>query len=81
MAFEGAPFKLSQEYIDLMGGTESEHFKSFKSLFKQGFLVLRKYTDNFELLLKIMYCGTFFLFSFLSFSFLFLFFSFFPFDK
>jgi phosphatidylinositol 4-kinase len=36
MAFEQAPFKLTQEYIDLMGGFESDTFALFKSLLASG---------------------------------------------
>jgi len=57
VGFEGAPFKLSQEYLDLMGGVDSEAYAYFKSLFLRGFLSLRKYAENFELLLRIMFIG------------------------
>ena len=61
VGFEVAPFKLSQEYLDLMGGVDSTSFAYFKSLYLRGFLALRKYAENFELLLKIMFIGGLFL--------------------
>jgi len=32
MGFESAPFKLTQEYVDLMDGIDSDKFENFKSL-------------------------------------------------
>lgn len=40
-SFERAPFKLTQEYIDVMGGIHSECFVEFKRLFVAGFLAAR----------------------------------------
>ncbi|KAK9717510.1 Phosphatidylinositol 4-kinase pik1alpha (PI4-kinase)(PtdIns-4-kinase) [Basidiobolus ranarum] len=54
VGFEMAPFKLTQEYLDVLGGVESEKFAEFKALFKQGFLSLRKFADNIILLVEIM---------------------------
>ncbi|ORY07447.1 kinase-like protein [Basidiobolus meristosporus CBS 931.73] len=54
VGFEMAPFKLTQEYLDVLGGVESEKFAEFKALFKQGFLALRKFADNIILLVDIM---------------------------
>jgi len=41
-SFERAPFKLTLEYIDVMGGINSEGFKEFKRLFIAGFEEARK---------------------------------------
>ncbi|KAK9680957.1 Phosphatidylinositol 4-kinase pik1alpha (PI4-kinase)(PtdIns-4-kinase), variant 3 [Basidiobolus ranarum] len=57
VGFEMAPFKLTQEYLDVLGGVESEKFAEFKTLFKQGFLSLRKFADNIILLVEIMQKG------------------------
>ncbi|KAJ1915206.1 Phosphatidylinositol 4-kinase pik1alpha (PI4-kinase)(PtdIns-4-kinase) [Mycoemilia scoparia] len=54
VGFEAAPFKLPLEYVELLGGFESEKWKEFKALFKQAFSVLRKYVDNFCLLVEMM---------------------------
>jgi len=43
--FEKAPFKLTQEYVDLMEGTNSQIFFMFKMNLYKGFLELRKYVD------------------------------------
>jgi len=40
-SFERAPFKLTKDYIDVMGGTKSECFKEFQRLFVDGFKAAR----------------------------------------
>eukprot|EP00923_Selenidium_pygospionis_P001562 GHVN01002275.1.p1 GENE.GHVN01002275.1~~GHVN01002275.1.p1 ORF type:complete len:2032 (+),score=378.91 GHVN01002275.1:337-6096(+) len=45
MRFESAPFKLTREMMDIMGGSsESEPFKVFKHLCVQGYLALRHHS-------------------------------------
>ncbi len=39
--FEGAPFKFTKEYLDVMGGQDSEYFSYFKTLFVHGLLEAR----------------------------------------
>ena len=50
---ESAPFKLTAEYIDLLGGLYSEPFAAFKDLVYQGFMALRRHADRLLLLLEI----------------------------
>ena len=54
VGFEYAPFKFTQEYVDVMDGFDSELFKRFRQLLIKGFLALRKYADNFVLLVEMM---------------------------
>jgi phosphatidylinositol kinase/protein kinase (PI-3 family) len=54
VGFEHAPFKLTQEYVDVMDGVESGLFQQFRHLWIKGFMALRKYTDNFVLLVEMM---------------------------
>uniref|UniRef100_A0A7S4UU52 1-phosphatidylinositol 4-kinase n=1 Tax=Guillardia theta TaxID=55529 RepID=A0A7S4UU52_GUITH len=42
MAFEQAPFKLTSEYVQVMGGKESASFAYFRELCVQGFLEVRR---------------------------------------
>ena len=42
MNFEGAPFKLTQEYVELMNGPESDLFDFYKSLITAGMIEIRK---------------------------------------
>jgi hypothetical protein len=40
--FEAAPFKLTSEYVDLMGGVNSQSYTLFQELFVQGFQAIQK---------------------------------------
>ncbi|KAJ1971407.1 Phosphatidylinositol 4-kinase pik1alpha (PI4-kinase)(PtdIns-4-kinase) [Dimargaris xerosporica] len=54
MGFEMAPFKLSQEYLDVLGGVDSVKFAEFRELMIKGFMALRKYAENIILLVDMM---------------------------
>lgn len=54
VGFEMAPFKLPQEYIDILGGVNSDKFAEYKQLCKSAFLALRKHSDNILLLTEMM---------------------------
>ena len=54
MGFEGAPFKLTAEYIDLMDGVDSDLFEYFKSLITAGLLEVRKNMDDIARFITIM---------------------------
>lgn len=57
VAFEQAPFKLTAEFVELMGGPRSATFRHFRSLCVRSFLVARKYRHRFVLLLEMMING------------------------
>ncbi|CAI5724009.1 unnamed protein product [Hyaloperonospora brassicae] len=57
MAFEQAPFKLTADFVELMGGPRSTHFRRFRSLCVRSFLVARKYRHRFVLLVEMMLHG------------------------
>lgn len=59
VGFELAPFKLPQEYIDVMGGMESEKFQEFRMLVKQGLMALRKRSESVIGIVEIMEKGIF----------------------
>ncbi|KIN07310.1 hypothetical protein OIDMADRAFT_185802 [Oidiodendron maius Zn] len=46
VGFEAAPFKLTQEYVDVLGGVGSPGFEDYKKLCKQAFQALRRSADN-----------------------------------
>lgn len=52
--FEKAPFKITQDYIELMEGVDSDIFKHFKFLLCTGLKYLRKYKKEIMGLLDIM---------------------------
>ena len=70
VGFEAAPFKLTQEYVDVLGGPTSLAFEAFKSLCKRAFQgiphiensrsianlpsALRKSADSIILLVEMM---------------------------
>ena len=58
MGFESAPFKLTDEMIDLMGGLEGEMFKLFKGLLCEGFLKIREKLDEICGFVEIMANGS-----------------------
>ena len=55
--FENAPFKLTKDYINLMGGVDSSIFCYFKSLFLRGLFVARKNVDIIANLIEGMGIG------------------------
>ncbi|KAI9304177.1 kinase-like domain-containing protein, partial [Cunninghamella echinulata] len=54
VGFEMAPFKLSQEYVDILGGMHSDLFNQYRKLMKLAFKAIRKYGDNILLLVEMM---------------------------
>jgi phosphatidylinositol 4-kinase len=54
MGFEAAPFKLTQEYVDVLGGIGSPAFEEFKALCKQAFQALRKEAERIVMLVEMM---------------------------
>jgi phosphatidylinositol 4-kinase len=56
--FETAPFKITDEYIELIGGLDSTLFHYFKSLLTRGFLAARKHMDRIVALVEMMMPGT-----------------------
>ena len=46
IGFEAAPFKLTFDYIEVMGGVDSPMFQEFKRLFHDGFEAVRKHCDR-----------------------------------
>lgn len=54
MSFETAPFKFTQEYLDVMGGREDYLFYYFRTLMFKSFEVLKKYADQICALVESM---------------------------
>ncbi|KAI0816273.1 phosphatidylinositol 3 [Xylaria sp. FL0064] len=54
VGFEAAPFKLTQEYVDVLGGVGSQDFEDYKTLCKQAFQALRRSADNIIDLVSMM---------------------------
>ncbi|SCW03073.1 LAFE_0G02344g1_1 [Lachancea fermentati] len=54
VGFEAAPFKLTYEYVDLLGGIDAEPYIKFVRLTKEAFKALRKYADQLVSMCEIM---------------------------
>ncbi|TMW63239.1 hypothetical protein Poli38472_002180 [Pythium oligandrum] len=52
-SLEDAPFKLTMEMVDLMGGVTSSGFRDFKQLFLEGFLAVRREYINLVALIHL----------------------------
>ena len=55
--FENAPFKITRDYINLMGGVDSSIFCYFKSLFLRGLFAARRKVDVISNLIEAMGLG------------------------
>lgn len=54
VGFEAAPFKLTHEYVDVLGGLGSQDYDDYKKLCKQAFQALRRSADNIIDLVAMM---------------------------
>ena len=54
MGFEAAPFKLTHEYVNVLGGVGGHEFEEFKMLCKQAFQALRKDAERIVMLVDLM---------------------------
>ncbi|GAA5822319.1 hypothetical protein JCM11251_006299 [Rhodosporidiobolus azoricus] len=54
LGFEMAPFKLPQDYIDILGGFDSPKFAEFRKSFKQCFRDARKHAERIITLVELM---------------------------
>lgn len=51
--FEKAPWKLTEEFVELMGGDKSKMFKNYVDLIVQGLLAVRKHYERILLLVEM----------------------------
>ncbi|KAF5138714.1 Phosphatidylinositol 4-kinase pik1 [Metarhizium anisopliae] len=54
VGFEAAPFKLTHEYVNVLGGLNSPDYDDYKRLCKQAFQALRRSADNIIDLVAMM---------------------------
>lgn len=54
LGFESSPFKLTQEFVDVMGGLDSNLFTYFKVLILQGLVAARKHHERIITLVEIL---------------------------
>ena len=54
LGFENSPFKLTTEFVDVMGGHGSDMFEYYKILMLQGLVAARKHFDKVVSIVEIM---------------------------
>ena len=57
LKFENAPFKLSHDMVDCLGGIKGKYFEEFRKLLKKGFLAVNKHRHKIAILVEMMWCG------------------------
>lgn len=58
LGFETSPFKLTPEFVEIMGGEDSDMFEYFRILILQGLIAARKHQDMIIPLVEIMRSGS-----------------------
>lgn len=57
LKFEKAPFKLTAEYVNALGGVKGRYYRLFKDLVKHGFMALQEHADKIIILVEMMMLG------------------------
>ncbi|KAF9411291.1 hypothetical protein HW555_009856, partial [Spodoptera exigua] len=57
LGFESSPFKLTQEFVDVMDGENSDMFQYFKILILRGLIAARKHCDQIIHVVELMRMG------------------------
>lgn len=57
LKFEQAPFKLTLECINVLGGVRGKYYKLFRDLVKLGFMALQEHADKIIILVEMMMLG------------------------
>ena len=57
LKFENAPFKLSKDMVECLGGVKGKYFMEFRKLLKKGFLAVYKHRHKIVILVEMMWCG------------------------
>ena len=57
LKFENAPFKLTKDMVECLGGVEGKYFSDFRKLLHKGFKAVNKHRLKISILVEMMYCG------------------------
>lgn len=60
LGFEMAPFKMPQDYIDILGGFTADKYADFRKLLKQAFFEIRKQAERIIMVVDLMQKGRIF---------------------
>ena len=55
--FEQAPFKLTAEMVEVLGGEKSKWFKEYRDLMRLGFMAIQEHADKIIKLVEMMFMG------------------------
>jgi phosphatidylinositol 4-kinase len=58
IGFESAPFKLTDEFVEVLGGPRSSPFVKFRGMCVRGYAALRQQTEKIVLLVEMLRTGT-----------------------
>ena len=57
LKFEQAPFKLTTECINVLGGVRGKYYRLYRDLVKLGFMALQEHADKIIMLVEMMMLG------------------------
>ena len=57
LKFEQAPFKLTLECVNVLGGAKGKYYKLYRDLVKLGFMALQEHADKIIMLVEMMMLG------------------------
>ena len=57
LKFETAPFKLTSDMVDCLGGRGSKYYKKYVKRLRQGFAAISKHREKIIILVEMMWCG------------------------
>jgi phosphatidylinositol 4-kinase len=57
LKFEQAPFKLTGEMVEVLGGIKSKRFKEFREHMRLGFMAIQEHADKIIKLVEMMFMG------------------------
>jgi len=57
LKLEKAPFKLTEEYVTVMGGVDSDTFRDFRKKMARGFMALQLNAEKIIIIVEMMFMG------------------------
>ena len=57
LKFENAPFKLTNDFVEVLGGTNTKYFNDFRKCLWKGFLACINHYEKIITLVEMMFCG------------------------
>ena len=57
LKFENAPFKLTHDFVEVLGGTNTKYFNDFRKSLWKGFLACINHYEKIITLVEMMFCG------------------------